>query len=178
MVQQYKQDTVADLKERLNGAKAIVLVDYKGINIDEVNQLRNRLRAANVDYFVSKNTFIRIALHDLGITELDGMLMGPTAVAVSKVDEVAPAREMLKFMEEVMDKKEFPRFKLGLVDGSKMNVLQLEALAKLPSREEHLARVLGSLNAPITGFVGALSGIIRKFVYAVDAIAQQKENNT
>ena len=178
MVQQYKQDTVADLKERLDGAKAIVLVDYKGINIAEVDELRNRMREAHVDYFVSKNTFIKIALNQLGISDLDDRLVGPTAVAVSKDDEVAPARVLAKFIDDVMDKKEFPRFKCGLVDGTVMNDTKLLALSKMPSREELLAKILAGFNSPITGFVGALSGIIRKFVYAVDAIAKQQEQNT
>jgi len=178
MVQQYKQDIVADLKQRLDGAKSIVLVDYKGINIAEVDELRNRMREARVDYFVSKNTFIKIALHDLGITELDSQLVGPTAVAVSKDDEVMPARVLVKFIEDEMEKKGFPRFKYGLVGGNQMNEVKLMALSKLPSREELLAKILAGFNSPITGFVGVLSGIIRNFVYAVDAIAKQQEQNT
>ncbi|MCD4828747.1 MAG: 50S ribosomal protein L10 [Candidatus Cloacimonetes bacterium] len=177
MAQQYKKDSVANLKERLDGAKSIVLVDYKGINIAEVDELRNRLREAHVDYFISKNTFIKIALHDLGIETFDSHLVGPTAVAVSKEDEVAPARVIAKFIDDVMDKKEFPRFKCGLVDSTPMSDKELIELAKLPSREELLARMLAGFNSPITGFVGALSGIIRKFVYAVDAIAKQQEQN-
>ncbi len=82
MVQNVKYDIVKDLTNRLSGAKAIVLVDYKGINIEQVNQLRNRFRNSQVDYFVQKNTLIKIALHEMGITELDSYLTGPSAVAV------------------------------------------------------------------------------------------------
>ena len=175
MAQQYKIDTVANLKERFDGAKAIVLIDYKGINIAEVDQLRNRMRNENIDYFVTKNTFIKIALNDLGIDALDSDLVGPTAVAVSKIDEVAPARVLAKFIEDVMEKKEFPRFKCGLVDGVRFNDQKLVTLSKMPSREELLAKMLAGFNSPITGFVGVLSGIMRQFVNVIDAIAKKED---
>ena len=174
MVQAYKIDIVKNLKERLQDAKAIVLVDYKGINIEEVNQLRSRFRKDNVDYLVQKNTLVKIALNDLGITELDNYLMGPTALAICKSDEIAPARVMVKFLKEVMEEKEFPKFKAGYVSGNVFNANQMAALAKLPSREELIAKVLGCTQAPISRLLGVTQGIIRKFVYAVDAVAKNK----
>ncbi len=174
MVQPYKKNLVSEIKERLDGAKAIVLVDYKGINIEEVDQLRHRFRTNGVDYFVQKNTLIKIALNELGITDLDDHLKGPTAVAVSKEDEVASAREMAKFVKEVMEEKPFPTFKAGLVDGTFMSSEDLAKLSKMPSKEELMAKVLGSLNAPLTNFVGVLNGLIRQFVYVVDAVAKSK----
>jgi large subunit ribosomal protein L10 len=177
MIQQYKIDEVNRIKERLNDAKSIVLIDYKGINIEEVDELRNRMRDANIDYFVSKNTFIKIALNELGITALDGFLKGPTAVASSSIDEVAPARELAKFKKEVLKDKAFPSFKYGYVSGVSMNQDQLQTLSDLPDKSVLLAQVLQLFNAPITGVVGALQGIIRKFVYAIDAIAKEKVEN-
>jgi len=148
-------------------------VDYKGINIEQVNQLRRNFRAGQVDYFVQKNTLIKRALNDLGITELDAHLMGPTAVAVCHEDEVAPARVLVKFLKDVMEDAPFPSFKAGYVSGHLMNAKQLQSLATMPSREELLAKVLGSAQAPITNFVSVTQGIIRKFVYAVDAIRKK-----
>ena len=174
MVQAYKIDIVKDLRERLQDAKAIVLVDYKGINIEEVNQLRNRFRNEKVDYLVQKNTLVKIALHDLGITDLDNYLVGPTALAICKTDEIAPARVVTKFLKEVMEDKEFPKFKAGYISGNLFNASQMHSLAKLPSREELLAKVLGSAQAPISRLLGVTQGIIRKFVYAVDAVAKSK----
>jgi large subunit ribosomal protein L10 len=174
MAQAYKIDEVKQIKERLENAKSIVLIDYKGINIEEVDELRNRMRNANVDYFVSKNTFIKIALNDLGITALDDSLIGPTAVALSLEDEVAPAREMAKFKKDITSDKDFPSFKIGYVAGELMDSEQLVKLSKLPSKEALISMVLQGFNAPISGFVGALSGIIRNFVYTIDAIAKQK----
>ncbi|MFA5509292.1 MAG: 50S ribosomal protein L10 [Candidatus Cloacimonetes bacterium] len=174
MVQSVKYDLVASLKERLSSAKAIVLVDYKGINVEQVNQLRRNFRAGEVDYFIQKNTLIKLALHDLGITELDAHLTGPTAVAVCREDEVAPARVLVKFLKEVMEGAEFPSFKAGFISGQVYSAEQLDALAKMPSREELLAKVLGSAQAPITNFVSVTQGIIRKFVYALDAIRKKQ----
>jgi len=176
MVQAYKQDAVKVIKDRLQNAKSIVLIDYKGINIEEVDELRNRMRNANVDYFISKNTFIKIALNELGIKEFDEHLKGPTAVAISKVDEVAAARELARFKKDIMTDKDFPNFKIGIVGKDLMDLVQLEKLADLPSKEVLLSMILQGFNAPITGFVGALSGILRKFIYAIDAIAKEKEN--
>ena len=176
MIQAYKQDAVKVIKDRLQNAKSIVLIDYKGINIEEVDELRNRMRNANVDYFISKNTFIKIALNELGIKEFDEHLKGPTAVAISKVDEVAAARELARFKKDIMTDKDFPNFKIGIVGKDLMDLVQLEKLADLPSKEVLLSMILQGFNAPITGFVGALSGILRKFIYAIDAIAKEKEN--
>jgi large subunit ribosomal protein L10 len=175
MAQSYKIEEVKQIKERMQNAKSIVLVDYKGINIEEVNQLRNRFRNAHVDYFISKNTFIKLALHDLGIKELDSFLAGPTAIAVSLSDEVAPARELTKFKKEVTPDKNFLTFKAGYVAGSVMVESQLIKLADLPSKEVLLSMILQGFNAPITGFVGVLQGILRKFVYVVDAVAKKEE---
>lgn len=178
MVKAYKKEIVEQLKERLQDAKSIVVVDYKGINIEEVDNLRDRLRKENVDYFVAKNTYVKIALNELGVSELDDHMKGPSAVAVSKEDEVTPARIIAGFKKEVMGDKEFPRFKAGYVDGQLFLADDVDALSKLPSKDELLAKVLASFNSPIQGFVGALNGIIRQFVGVVDAIAKkQAEEN-
>lgn len=174
MVQSVKYDVVAHLKERISSAKAIVLVDYKGINVEQVNQLRRNFRAGEVDYFVQKNTLVRLALNDLGITELDAHLAGPTAVAICHTDEVAPARVLVKFLKEVMENANYPSFKAGYVAGQFLDGEQLKALASLPSRDELLAKVLGSAQAPIANFLSVSGGIIRKFMYAVDAIIKKQ----
>ena len=174
MIQHKKQNTVENLKERLAGAKAIILVDYKGINVEQVNKLRNLFKEAKVDYLVQKNTLIKIALNELGINDLDVYLQGPTAVAISKDDEVTPAKVLVKFVKDVMEDANFPKFKGGLISGKVMNQSELQKIAQLPSREELLARIMGSMQAPLSNFVNVSQGIIRKFVYAIDALAKQK----
>lgn len=173
MVQSVKYDIVAQLKERLEGAKAIVLVDYKGINVEQVSLLRNQYRDMQVDYLVQKNTLIKIALNDLGITGLDEYLLGPTALAICKSDEAAPARVLVKFIKDVMEDAPFPAFKAGYVAGQVFNKDQMLELAKLPTRDEMLAKILGSLNAPITNFLNVSQGVARKLVYALDAVAKK-----
>jgi large subunit ribosomal protein L10 len=174
MTQPYKIEEVKKIKSKLENAKSIVLVDYKGINIEEVDELRNRMRNSDVKYFVSKNTFIKIALNELGITDLDNYLVGSTAVAVA-ADEVSAARELANFKKEVTKDKEYPTFKAGIVAGELMDVEQLIKLAELPTKDQLISMVLQGFNAPITGFVGTLQAIIKKFVYVVDAIAEKEE---
>ena len=163
MINSNKMNLVEELKVRLDSAKAIVLVDYKGINIEEVNELRKRFRKNNVDYFVQKNTLVRIALNELGITGLDSFLKGPTGVAVCKTEEISAAREMATFVREVMEDKPFPTFKAGFVDGVVYLLEDLEKLSKIPSRDVLLAKMFGSMKAPISSFVRL-----------IDAIATQK----
>lgn len=174
MVQQYKVDTVKSLVERLRGAKAIVLVDYKGINIEQVNILRARFRTDQVDYVVQKNTLLKIALNELNISGLDDYLKGPTAVAICLDDEVSPARVLAKFKKEIMEDAGFPTFKAGYVAGHVFDANQLIALAGLPTRDEILSSVVRGMAAPITGFMAVNLGIIRKFVYALNAIKDKQ----
>jgi large subunit ribosomal protein L10 len=174
MVQQYKVDTVKQLVKRLSGAKAIILVDYKGINIEQVNELRARFRTDKVDYVVQKNTLLKIALNELGITGLDDYLKGPTAVAICLEEEVAPARVLAKFKKEIMEDAGFPTFKVGYVAGHVFSAEELVALASLPPREELLSQVVRTMAAPITGFMAVNQGIIRKFVYALNAIKDKQ----
>ena len=174
MTQPYKIEEVKKIKSKLENAKSIVLVDYKWINVEEVDELRNRMRNSDVKYFVSKNTFIKIALNELGITDLDNYLVGSTAVAVA-ADEVSAARELANFKKEVTKDKEYPTFKAGIVAGELMDVEQLIKLAELPTKDQLISMVLQGFNAPITGFVGTLQAIIKKFVYVVDAIAEKEE---
>ncbi|MFO7896020.1 MAG: 50S ribosomal protein L10 [Candidatus Cloacimonadales bacterium] len=174
MTQPYKIEEVKKIKAALEAAKSIVLIDYKGINIEEVDELRNRMRNSDVKYFVSKNTFIKIALNDLGITELDQYLVGSTAVAVA-ADEVSPARELANFKKEITKEKNYPSFKAGFVGGELMDIEQLGTLADLPTKDQLISMVLQGFNAPLTGMVGTLQAIIKKFVYVVDAIAEKEE---
>jgi large subunit ribosomal protein L10 len=173
-IKEYKIKTVDNIKDRLDGARAIVLVDYKGISVEEVNKLRGNFRKEEVDYFISKNTWIKIALNQMGISSLDDYLKGPTAVIVSKKDEVAPARIMKKFKETDLDKKDICSFKVGLVSGNVYQPNQLIQLAEMPSKEELMASVLRGINAPASGIVGVVNGVISQLVRAIDAVAKQK----
>ncbi|MEI6602214.1 MAG: 50S ribosomal protein L10 [Clostridia bacterium] len=165
-----KQALVADLVVQFKEAKAYVLADYRGITVEQDTALRNALRAAGVEYKVIKNTLTRLALKEVGVEGLDEYLVGPTAFAMSTTDVVAPAKVMAEFAK----KFEKLDIKAGVVEGKTIDAKGVAALADLPSKEVLVAKMLGSFNAPITGFVNVLNGNLRGLVCALNAIAEQK----
>ena len=132
----------------------------------------NQFRNAGVEYAVLKNTMITLAAAELGIEGLEEYLKGPTAVAFGFEDPVAPAKIITEYINSKKVKK--ISVKCGMVDKKVIDVAGVTALAELPPREVLIAKMMGSMNAPITGFVGVLSGVMRKFVYAVEAVRKQK----
>ena len=159
---QQKQGIVED---KFETCKSAVLIDYRGLTVEEVTNLRNKFREAGVEYRVLKNTMIRRAVDALGMEGLEPVLEGPTAVAFGMEDAVAPAKIISDFIKET----EKTEIKAGVLEGKVVDVAAVKALASLPSRE-----VLGSMNAPITGFVTALSGNIRNLLYVLNAIGEKK----
>ena len=169
-----KQAIVAELKEKLTSAKGAVLVNYRGLTVAQDTKLRRQLREAGVDYRVVKNTMTRIAAQEAGLEGLDVYLEGPTAMAISATDPVAPAKIIIDFVKE--HKLQALEVKAGLVEGNVIDEKGVKALASLPSREVLIAKMLGSMQSPITGLVNVLQGSIRNLVYALDAVRQQKES--
>ena len=165
-----KQSIVAGLTDTLKNAQAGVLFDYLGLTVEEDTKLRNELRAAGVEYHVVKNTLLRFAAKEVGYDELDSILHGPTSLAVSNTDAVAPAKVLAKFAK----KNDIVSIKAGFVDGKVINVNEVKALSELPSKDELIAKVMGSLNAPISGVVNILQGNIRAMAIALNAYAEQK----
>jgi large subunit ribosomal protein L10 len=166
-----KEIVVQDLVEKFNKAQCVVLYDYIGLKVSEVTNLRNQFRKAGIEYKVIKNTMIKRAADIIGIQGLDPYLNGPTAVAISYEDPVAPAKILVDFIKQVKKTD----IKSGILTGSVITAEGVKQLAALPSREELLARILGSMNAPVTGLVMVLSGVLRKLVYAINAIKEQRE---
>jgi large subunit ribosomal protein L10 len=156
-----KSGVVAEIVEKLNKAASTVVVDYKGLTVEEVTELRKQMREAGVDYKVYKNTLVRRAAKEVGISEFnDELLVGTNAIAFGYEDPVAPARILKKFMED------HPKLqlKMGVVEGEFYGESQILALASIPSREVLIAKLLGSLKAPVSNFA-----------YLLDAVAKQKE---
>ncbi len=162
---------VEALEAWLRGAAAAILTDYRGLNVGELGQLRARLREAGAEYRVVKNTLLRRAVAALGIAGLDPYLEGPTAIAVSREDPVAPARALQEFIRQ-MRKLEV---KGALVEGRVMTAEEVRALADLPGKAQLRARLLGALQSPAAGLAGVLRGVQRNLVYALDQIRKQKE---
>lgn len=169
-----KQEVVAELKAKFADTKGAVLTNYRGLTVAQDTQLRRKLREAGVEYRVIKNTMTRIAAKEAGIEGLDVYLEGPTAIAISVTDPVAPAKIISDFIKET--KTQALEVKAGLVEGKVIDAASVKALADLPPREVLIAKALGSMQAPITGFVNVLQGTIRNVVYALDAVRKQKES--
>ena len=176
-VSKEKQEIVASLKEELTSAKGAVLTTYKGLTVAQDTKLRRALREAGVSYHVVKNTLTTIAAKEAGFDGLVVHLNGTTALASSKEDAVAPAKVISEFIKKnKLGDAGILTMKVGLVEGRVIDASEVEALASLPSREVLLAKVLGSMQAPITNTVSVLQGVIRNAVYVLDAIRQQKES--
>lgn len=172
-----KQAVVAQLKEQLESAKGIVLTSYKGLTVAQDTELRRELREAGVSYHVVKNTMLRIAAKEAGIEGIEEHLEGTTAFAFSTEDAVAPAKVICGFIKKnKLEDAEVLTVKVGMVEGKVIGVDEVKALAALPSREELIAKLLGSMNAPISNTVNVLQGVIRNAVYVLDAIRSQKES--
>ena len=143
-----KKAVVAALEEKLKSAASGVLVDYKGITVAEDTELREELRKNVVDYGVVKNTLVRFALDDAGLNELDEVLHGTTALAVSADDPIAPMRVINKYSKKFNGEKFI--IKAGFMDGKVLPINDIMALADLPSKEVLLAQMMGTMLAPIT----------------------------
>ncbi|GHV31819.1 50S ribosomal protein L10 [Clostridia bacterium] len=166
-----KKAFVAELADRMGKASAGVLVDYRGITVADDTRLRRDLRAAGVEYAVVKNTLLNLACEQSGLEPLKEHLTGTSALAISATDPVAAA----KILVEYSKKSKIPfKVKAGFVEGRVISAADTEALAALPPREQLIARALGGLNAPISGFVNVLNGNLRGLVVALNAIAEQK----
>lgn len=167
-----KAAVVEEMKEKLQSAQGAVFVGFSGLSVADVTKLRRKFREGGVEYKVVKNTLTRIAADELGFNDLDAVLEGPTAIAYYAEDTVAPAKILKDFIKET--KTEALTVKAGIADGQVIDAAAVEALASLPSREELLAKLVGSMQAPISGLVNVLQGNIRNMVYVLDAVRAKK----
>lgn len=150
-----KQPVVAEIAELFNGAKGAVVVDYRGLTVEQDTQLRKQLREAGVTYKVYKNTMIRFAAKGTEFEALEPHLEGPTALAVSKEDATAPARVLAEFAKKA-DKLEL---KAGVVEGTYYDEKGIQVIATIPSREILLGKLLGSIQSPIANFARVINQI-------------------
>ena len=168
-----KKAQVAGIVEALNAATTGVLMDYRGLTVEEDTKLRNDLRAAGVKYFVVKNTLLRLAANQVGLEELDSILHGPTALALSE-DPVAPAKILFNFAKD----NEKVEIKSGFMDGKVLSEEELIRLAKTPSKDTLIAKIMGSLNAPVSNLARLLATIAEGGVEIADLIAKKNGEAT
>lgn len=165
-----KLQTVSELTKKFKEAKSVIFVDYRGLTVAEVTDLRNRLRAEKIEMKVVKNRLAKIAINDLGISGADEYLKGPTGFIFGYEDPVPPAKVVLKYCGE----NEKFKIKGGILENKVINLSVVKSLSTLSSKPEMLSRMLGSLNSPITKVAFSLKAAMNKLVYAVKAVADQK----
>lgn len=158
VVLQEKQKQVEAIAEKISGAVTGVIVDYKGISVTDDTVLRKELRENNIDYFVVKNTILRRAITGTDLEELQSVLEGTTAIALSNEDYTAAARILNKYAEG----HENFNIKGGFLDGKVVDIATIKALAELPTKEVLLATVLSAFQAPIAAFARAVQAIVDK----------------
>lgn len=163
VVLQEKQTVVQEIKENIESSTSMVLVDYRGLNVEELTDLRNKFRNENVVYKVYKNTMMNFAFKELGFNDITELLEGPNAVAFSKEDPIAAARIANDFAKE----HENLEIKAGYLEGKFLDLEGIKNIASIPSREVLLTKLLGSIKSPVSNFV-----------YLVDALAKKNGEET
>ena len=164
-----KEKKIKDIGDKLSRSHLVILTDFKGMTVKQITELRRKLDAHQAEYRVLKNTLTIRALPE-DKAPLKEHLTGTTAVLFGFGDPVMPAKTLVNFISEA----EKPRIIGGMMDGQFLPEATIKSLAKLPSREELLARVVGGLQAPLSGLVNVLAGNIRKLVYALNAVKEKK----
>ena len=171
-VLQEKEQIVAGIAEQFKTAVSGVFVDYCGLTVEEDTQLRNKFREAGVEYKVIKNTLTRFAAKEVGFDELDPILNGPTSLALSMTDEVAPAKVIAEFAKD----NEQLEIKAGFLDGKVLALDEVKTLAATPNRETLIAKMLGSLNAPISNLARTLQALVDNGVEPADIKVEKAED--
>jgi large subunit ribosomal protein L10 len=160
-------EILSDIKERPN----FFITDFMGSSVSDLENVRKSLRPVKSTFFVVKNSMMKVVLDQLKLEDAKKLIDGGVGISLSGEDIVATSKALVNFS------KTHEKFKIkgAIIDGKLMPVEQVKAMANLPTREVLLAQVVGGIKAPITGFVSVLGGVLRKFVYVVDAVKVSKE---
>jgi large subunit ribosomal protein L10 len=170
MVQPEKTEKVEKLITLLQGAKSIILNDFTGLNVADISELRRVCRENGITYQVIKNTLAKRSFEELGVPEIEPLLEGPTAIAISTSDEVAPAQVLKKFADDY----DLPKFKGGIVAGRILSENDVVRLANLPARDVLVAQAVGTFQAPLRGLLNCLGASLRDLVYVLKAVSEKK----
>ena len=165
-----KEVLVNQLHDELGKSQAVFVTDYMGLNVEKLTQLRKSIKDAGGKYRVVKNTLLNRAAHDTPVAKLDASFAGPTAIAIALNDPVSIAKVLVNFAKD----NEQLEIQGGILGERPMTAADIQELAKMPPREVLLARMLGSLNAPVSNFVGVLAAIVSQLVYVLKAIENKK----
>ena len=172
MTKEQKAEVIKDTVERVGKATGLYLASFQGLTVDQANTLRSEFFKIGVDYKVVKNTLLKLALDEVGgYDEVLPYLVGQTGIVVAYEDPVQPARVLEKF---VKDTKDAVQVKACVIEHQVFDGSRLAEVAALPTREDLIANIIGSLSAPVQGIVGSINAVMSNIVYALDAIEKQK----
>jgi len=166
-----KIEAVEKLTAKLKEAKSVLLTDFKGLNVEEISNLRAKLRESSVEYKVVKNTLAKITVENLGIEEISRYFEGTVAIALGEDDPIAP----IKVIKEFNKKTDKPSLKAYYLDGQVFTGEEINQLANLPSKDMLIAQVVGTIGAPISNLVYSLNNLLQKTVFVINAIKEKKE---
>lgn len=161
-----KEETVVDLTQKFERSSSVVFTDYKGLTMTQLSGLRKSLRETDAEFEITKNSLVKLALKDSGVSLSDEILEGPTATLFAFGDQVSPIKALVKTLKEANTGK----VKAGILDGEVLDSFTVIKLSQLPSQDELRAKVVGSLASPLYGIVGVLQANLRNLVYALDQI--------
>jgi large subunit ribosomal protein L10 len=166
-----KTSAVEAVKTKLSENKDYVFTDYRGLTVDQISALRSKLRENNAEYKVIKNRFAKIAFRQMDMPEeIDEFLIGPTALALAKDDAGAVVKALVEFGKDTT-----LSLKGAVIDGNVFDAKQAEAFSKLPTRDQLLAMLMGTMNAPVRNLMHAMNGVASKLVRTLQAVAEQKK---
>lgn len=166
----FKDNKIQEIKAQIEKAQVAIVTEYKGLTVDEITNLRRNLQKEDGDYTVTKNTLAKIAVKGTNFEILTDSFKGPIALAFGFNDQVSPAKVLTKFIGEI--KK--GQIVAAALDGKLLSAKEVEALSKLPSREELLAKMLGCVNSPASGIANSVNGVITQLVRTMAAVRDAK----
>jgi large subunit ribosomal protein L10 len=170
MARPEKVAEVQAIAERIGAAQSMILADFSGLSVAQMTVFRRNCREKSVECRVVKNRLARIAADDSGLEAMKDHLKGPTAILFGAESQVDPAKIVVEFAKD----NEAMEIKGGFVDGEFLDTAQIVALSKIPSRDELLAKMMGSINSPASGLVGTINGVAASLARVIDAAAKQK----
>ncbi len=171
-IHQYKIDAVDEIKEAFKEVKDYIFTDFRGLTVSQITELRNKLREQNAEYHVIKNRKVKLAFRQMEFPDVAPMLVGPTALALS-FDESGPvAKTIIDFGKETS-----VNVKGAIINGQVFDSGQVDSYSKLPTRDELIAKLMGTMKAPLQNLVYALNGVPQKLVRVLQAVADKKKES-
>ena len=169
-IQPYKTEGIKKIRDLIEGSRDVIFTDFRGLNVTQITDLRRSLQEKEAEYRVVKNNYARLALSELGFPFDEDFLIDPTAVALARSDIGPIAKVLFEFTRDSTLK-----IKGGLIDGKVVSSEQVEAISRLPGREQLYAMLMGTMNAPLTNLVYAMDAVVTKLVRTLQAVAESKD---